>query len=420
MDKFVIIGGRKLGGSITVDGSKNAALPIIAGAILIAEGETIIENVPPLMDIFTIKQLIEHLGGKISYDQKAMSMSIDCSGIHHNTAPYELVRKMRASFLVMGPLLSRLGEARVSLPGGCSLGARPVDYHIKGFRSLGAELSEDAGFIIARAKSLKGATVIFDRPSHTGTENLIFGATLAEGDTRIVNAACDPEVVDVANFLNAAGAKISGAGTSTINITGVSALKPVRYRVSGDRLVAGTYMCGAAATGGKVEIDGINPSHLTMVSRKLYEMGCTVQEQPNGVIVKGPKRLGPVKVVTYPFPGFPTDLQACIMALTCISSGTSSIKETVFEDRFSHTMELRRLGADVTVTSDEAIVNGVERMKGTSVMASDIRAGAGLVLACLAAKGTSEVLRIYHIDRGYCRLEEKLSSLGADIKRETQ
>ncbi|MBN2227425.1 MAG: UDP-N-acetylglucosamine 1-carboxyvinyltransferase [candidate division Zixibacteria bacterium] len=420
MDKFVIAGGRKLSGSLTVEGSKNAALPIIAGAILIAEGETVIENVPPLMDIFTIIQLIEHLGGKISYDRDTKAMTIDCSGIHDNTAPYDLVRKMRASFLVMGPLLSRLGEARVSLPGGCSLGARPVDYHIKGFRALGAELSEDAGFIIAKGKPLKGATVIFDRPSHTGTENLMFAAVMAEGETRIVNAACDPEVVDVASFLNAAGAKISGAGTSTIHITGVKSLQPVNYRVSGDRLVAGTYMCGAAITGGKAEIEGINPSHLTMVSRKLYEMGCALQEQPNGVIVKGPKRLGPVKVVTYPFPGFPTDLQACIMALACVSSGTSSIKETVFEDRFSHTMELRRLGADVTVTSDEAIINGVDKLKGTSVMASDIRAGAGLVLACLAAKGESEVLRVYHIDRGYYRLEEKLSALGADIKRETQ
>jgi len=324
---------------------------------------------------------------------------------------------MRASFLVLGPLLGRLGEARVSLPGGCSLGARPVDYHINGFRNLGAEILEEAGYVIAKAKPLKGATIHFDRPSHTGTENIMFGATLAKGTTRIVNAACDPEVADVAEFLNAAGAKIHGAGTSTITIEGVKSLNPVKYKVSGDRLVAGTFMCAAAITGGSVEITGINPSHLTMVSRKLYEMGCNITEGKSSVKISAPKRLKPIKVVTFPFPGFPTDLQACIMALATVADGTSSIKETVFEDRFGHTMELRRLGADVTVTSDEAIVRGVEKLQGAAVMASDIRAGAGLVLACLAAQGQSEVLRVYHIDRGYYQLEEKLSSLGADIKR---
>ncbi len=348
-------------------------------------------------------------------------MSVDCSNLNDNVAPYELMRRMRASFLVLGPLLSRFGEARVSLPGGCTLGSRPVDYHIKGFHSLGADISEDSGYIIARAKKLKGATIHFDRPSHTGTENLIFGAIFAEGTTIIVNAACDPEVVDVADFLNSAGAKISGAGTSTVTIEGVKNLRPNNnHKVSGDRLVAGTYMCATAITGGSVEVSGIDPHHLTMVSRKLYEMGCQIEERGGGVIIKGPKKLGSVKVVTFPFPGFPTDLQPCIMALATVASGTSSIKETVFEDRFSHTMELRRLGADVTVTLNEALINGVKRLKGASVMASDIRAGAGLTLACLAAEGQSELLRVYHVDRGYNRLEEKLSSLGADIKRESQ
>lgn len=417
MDRFVINGRRKLNGTVKTDGSKNAGLPIIAGAILITKGEVELENIPPLRDIFTIKKMMEHLGAKVEYDPKSLKMTIDASRINENTAPYELMRQMRASFLVLGPLLGRLGEARVSLPGGCSLGARPVDYHINGFKSLGAQVTEDAGYIIARAKPLKGATIHFDRPSHTGTENIIFGAVLAKGTTRIVNAACDPEVVDVANFLNLAGAKIKGAGTSTIVIEGVKSLKSVNYKVSGDRLVAGTYLCAGAITGGTVETTGINPSHLTMLSRKLYEMGCTVTEGKNSIKIVAPKRLKPVKVVTFPFPGFPTDLQACIMALATVAEGTSSIKETVFEDRFGHTMELRRLGADVTVTSDEAIVKGVETLKGASVMASDIRAGAGLVLACLASEGTSEVLRVYHIDRGYCRMEEKLSSLGADIKR---
>ncbi|MEW6015066.1 MAG: UDP-N-acetylglucosamine 1-carboxyvinyltransferase [Candidatus Zixiibacteriota bacterium] len=417
MDRFVINGRKKLHGTVKTDGSKNAGLPIIASAILITRGEVELENIPPLRDIYTIKKVMEHLGAMVEYDPKSMKMSIDASGINENTAPYELMRQMRASFLVLGPLLGRLGEARVSLPGGCSLGARPVDYHINGFKSLGAQVTEDAGYIIARAKPLKGATIHFDRPSHTGTENIIFGAVLAKGTTRIVNAACDPEVVDVANFLNLAGAKIKGAGTSTVTVEGVKSLKAVKYKVSGDRLVAGTYLCAGAITGGAVETTGINPSHLTMLSRKLYEMGCSVTEGKSSIKVVAPKRLKPVKVVTFPFPGFPTDLQACIMALATVAEGTSSIKETVFEDRFGHTMELRRLGADVTVTSDEAIVKGVELLKGASVMASDIRAGAGLVLACLASEGASEVLRVYHVDRGYCRMEEKLSSLGADIKR---
>ncbi len=417
MDQFVIRGGNRLKGSLKVDGSKNAGLPIIAGAILISKGETILENIPPLRDIFTLKKMMEHLGAVVDYDPKKMKMQIESSNVNENTAPYELMRQMRASFLVLGPLLGRLGEARVSLPGGCSLGARPVDYHINGFKALGAEIKEEGGYVVAKARPLIGATIHFDRPSHTGTENIMFGATLAKGTTRIVNAACDPEVVDVANFLKLAGAKIHGAGTSTITIEGVKSLNPVKYKVCGDRLVSGTFMCAAGITGGDIEIVGINPSHLTMVSRKLFEMGCEVTEGKNSIRVQGPARLKPVRVVTFPFPGFPTDLQACIMALATVAEGTSNIKETVFEDRFNHTMELRRLGADVSVTSDEAIINGVKKLKGTSVMASDIRAGAGLVLACLSADGVSEVLRIYHIDRGYDRMEEKFSMLGADIKR---
>jgi UDP-N-acetylglucosamine 1-carboxyvinyltransferase len=417
MDKFIINGGKKLSGKIRADGSKNAALPILAGTILFKKGEIVLRNIPPLKDIYSMKKVLEFIGAKIEYDTQKMQMQIDCSDIKDSTAPYELMRQMRASFLVLGPLLGRLGEARVSLPGGCSLGARPVDYHINGFRSMGVEINEDSGYTIAKAKKLEGATIHFDRPSHTGTENIMFGAVLAEGTTKIVNAACDPEVVDVANFLNAAGAKISDAGTSTIIIEGVKELNPVDYNVSGDRLVAGTFLCGAAITGGSVEVTGINPQHLTMVSRKLYEMGCTITENKDAIALKGPKRLGPVKLVTFPFPGFPTDLLPCFVALATTAKGTSKIKETIFEERFSHTMELRRLGADLTVTSNEALINGVDQLKGASVMASDIRAGAGLALACLVARGTSDLLRIYHIDRGYHNLEEKLSSLGADIKR---
>ncbi len=417
MDKFVINGGKKLSGKIQTDGSKNAALPILAGTILFKKGEVVLRNIPPLNDIYTMKKVLEFIGANVEYDTQKMQMHVDCTNITGNTAPYELMRRMRASFLVLGPLLGRLGEARVSLPGGCSLGARPVDYHINGFRSMGVEINEDSGYTIARAKNLQGATIHFDRPSHTGTENIMFGAVLAKGTTRIVNAACDPEVVDVANFLNAAGGKVMDAGTSTITIEGVKELKPVEYKVSGDRLVAGTYLCGAAITGGSVEVSGVNPQHLTMVSRKLYEMGCTITEKTDAIEIKAPKRLGPVKLVTFPFPGFPTDLLPCFVALATTAGGTSKIKETIFEERFSHTMELRRLGADLTVTSNEALINGVDRLRGASVMASDIRAGAGLVLACLVARGESELLRVYHIDRGYHKLEEKLSSVGADIKR---
>lgn len=417
MDKFVINGGRKLNGSIKVEGSKNAALPIIASTILLKKGVSVLDNIPPLKDIYTIRKVLEFIGAKIEYDPKKMRMEIDCSQINDNVAPYDLMRQMRASFLVLGPLLARTGEAKVSLPGGCTLGPRPVDYHIQGFRTLGAEITEDAGYIIARAKQLKGTTVYFDRPSHTGTENILFGTVTAKGTTHIINAACDPEVVDVARFLNACGAKISGAGTASVVVEGVKSLKPASYKVTGDRLVAGTYMCGAAITGGSVEIKGIDPSHLTMVSRKLIEMGCEINEQKNGIFIKGPKIPKPIKVVTFPFPGFPTDLLPCIMAVATIASGTSRIKETVFEDRFSHMMELRRLGADITVALNEATLNGVSKLKGASVMASEIRGGAGLTLACLAAEGTSELLRVYHVDRGYSGLDEKLSSLGADIKR---
>jgi len=417
MDKFVIKGGKKLSGSLKVEGSKNAALPIIFGALLIEKGETTIRNVPPLRDIYTTKAVMEHLGAKVTYDPSAQVMTIDASTIVHDTAPYDLMRQMRASFLVLGPLISRLGRARVSLPGGCVLGARPVDFHIKGFRALGATVSEEAGYVVAEAKQLAGGSMYFDRPSHTGTENLLYGAVFAKGKTYIANAACDPEVVDVAEFLNAAGAKIHGAGTPNIVVEPVRKLKAVDYSVAGDRLVAGTYLMAGAITGGEVKITGCNPQDLTVVLHKLAEMGCTWSAARSAVTLSAPKRLAAVDITTFPYPGFPTDLQACIMALCCVASGTSRIKETVFSDRFSHTMEMRRLGADIMISSDEAIVNGVKQLRGAEIMASDIRAGAGIVLAALAAKGPSEILRVYHIDRGYNSLEDKLSLLGADIER---
>ena len=417
MDKFVIKGGKPLKGRVKVEGSKNASLPIIAASLLIDKGETVIKNVPPLRDIYSMIKVLEHLGAKVSYDKSKHVMTVNAAKLNKNTAPYELMRQMRASFLVLGPVLARMGEARISLPGGCVLGARPVDFHIKAFQQMGAKLSEKGGYIIAKGKPLVGNSIYFDRPSHTGTENLLFGAVMAKGVTRISNAACDPEIIDVANFLNKAGAKIRGAGTPDIVVEPVRRLKAVKHIVSGDRLVAGTFMCGAAITAGKVTISGIDPDHLTIVGHKLTEMGCKITTTKNSITVIGSKKLKPISVTTFPYPGFPTDLQACIMAVASISSGTSHIRETVFKDRFSHTMELRRLGADVNVSSDEAIVNGVPGLLGAEVMASDIRAGAGIILACLAAKGKSEVLRVYHVDRGYNRLEEKLLSLGADIQR---
>ncbi len=417
MDKFVIKGGKKLSGSIKVEGSKNAALPIILGSLLIDKGETVIRNVPPLRDIFTSIEVMTHLGAKVSYDEKAHVMTINAKDVGKETAPYDLMRKMRASFLVLGPVLSRLGKAKIALPGGCSIGARPVNFHITAFRKMGAKVTERGGFVIAEGKPLGGGTVYFDRPSHTGTENVMFAAVFAKENTYIVNAGCDPEIVDVANFLNKAGAKISGAGTPNVVIEPVKKLKAVEYKVAGDRLIAGTYMYAAAITGGKLEISGCDPNELTMVNHKLMEMGCKIKLSKKKINITAPKRLKPVSLTTFPYPGFPTDLQACAMAAASVASGTSHIVETVFKDRYLHAMELGRLGAYITVTGGEALINGVSKLHGTEVMAPDIRAGAALVVACLAAQGQSEILRIYHIDRGYSNLEEKLSSIGADIKR---
>lgn len=417
MDKYVIKGGKKLRGSLKVEGSKNAALPIILGSLLIDKGETTIRNVPPLRDIFTSIKVMEYLGAKVTYDSKSHVMTINASGVNKNTAPYELMRQMRASFLVLGPVLARTGKAKIALPGGCSIGARPVNFHIVGFRNLGAKVTERSGYVIAEAKPLKGGSVYFDRPSHTGTENILFGAVFAKNKTYIANAACDPEIVDVANFLNKAGAKIHGAGTPSIVIEPVKRLKAVDYTVSGDRLVAGTFMYAAAITSGKLNLTGFNPYDLTLVNLKLMEMGCKIEIKKNGLTITAPQRLSPISITTFPYPGFPTDLQACAMAAAALASGTSHIVETVFKDRYLHSMELGRLGADIVATSGEAIINGVKKLQGAEVMAPDIRAGAALVVACLAALGKSEILRIYHIDRGYNRLEEKLSSIGADIKR---
>jgi UDP-N-acetylglucosamine 1-carboxyvinyltransferase len=419
MDKFVIRGGKKLSGKFTVEGAKNAALPVIAGALLMKKGESVLRNIPPLRDINTIISMLEHIGARVEFDREARTMTVNAEKLTNNTAPYEMMNKMRASFLVLGPILQRMGEAVISLPGGCSLGPRPVDYHIKGFQALGAEVTEKKGYIVAKTQRLKGDVVYFDRPSHTGTENLIYGAVMAKGVTRIINAACDPEVVDLVEFLNSSGARIAGAGTPEITIEGVDQLRATEHSVMGDRLEAGTALMAGMAAEGDIEVVGVETSHLEMVLKKLGEAGAEIKPTAHGVKLRAPKRILPVDAVTFPFPGFPTDLQACLMSLLSRANGISRIRETIFEDRFTHIMELRRLGADIGVAGNEATVNGVRKLSGATVMASDIRAGAGLVIAGLSATGKTEILRIYHIDRGYYRLEEKLSALGADINRMT-
>lgn len=417
MDKFIIDGGKKLKGRVRISGSKNAALPIIVAALLAEKGKSVISNVPDLMDITTISGVIGGLGAKVNFDPKSGQMEIDATSINKHVAPYELVRKMRASFLVMGPLLGRLGKARVSLPGGCVLGPRPVDQHILGFKNLGARISESRGYISASAEFLQGTEIIFDRPTHTGTENIMMAAALARGKTVIINAGCDPEIVDLANYMNKMGAKIEGAGTPRIEITGVKKMTASDHRVIPDRLEAGTFILATGACGGSVTITGSDPAHNEVLISKLIESGVNIEIAGSKVAVSSSGRLRAIKVTTYPYPGFPTDLQAAMMSFTTICKGSSQIRETVFTERFTHVMELMRLGADIKITGDEAIINGVEKLKGASIMASDIRAGAGLVVAALAAEGESEILRVYHIDRGYEHIETKFADIGGNISR---
>jgi len=417
MDKFVIHGGKKLKGTVEVSGSKNAALPILIAGLLIEKGETVIKNIPNLADIETALNVLKHLGVKTIWDKKDHQVRIDASNLNNYEAPYDLVRKMRASFLVMGPLLARLGKAKVSLPGGCVLGPRPVNYHLKAFAALGAEIVDEGGYVSAQAKKLQGGLIYFDKPSHTGTENVLMAACLADGKTTIINAACDPEVIDVARFLNKAGAKIKGAGSTVIEIEGVDKLKPVEYSVMADRLEAGTFMMAAAATGGQIRIKPRCEDSLGMVIAKMQDAGSKFAYETDSLIISQDSPPDAIDITTFPYPGFPTDLQASAMAMCCVAEGISHIQETVFTDRFTHVMELSRLGAEIKISGQEAAITGVEHLNGTSVMASDIRAGAGLVVAALAASGKSEILRIYHIDRGYEAIEAKLQELGADIIR---
>lgn len=417
MDKFVIHGGKKLSGEVQISGSKNAALPILIAGLLVDKGKTIIRNVPNLADIETVLNLLIHLGVKVEWDREEHAVSLDASNLSGYEAPYNLVRKMRASFLVMGPILARFKKAKVSLPGGCVLGPRPVDYHLKAFKILGARITEEEGYVNAVADDLHGAVIHFDKPSHTGTENVIMAACLAQGTTTIINAACDPEVTDLASFLNRAGAKIKGAGNNIIQIEGVKKLNPVEYSVMPDRLEAGTFMMAAGITGGEIFIQPRCENYLSIVIAKLKEAGIDFDFQKDGIKVSRNGSLNSIDVTTFPYPGFPTDLQASVMALCCKADGISHISESVFSERFTHVMEMARLGADIKVAGQEAVITGVKDLKGTSVMASDIRAGAGLVVSTLAASGQSDILRVYHIDRGYEHIELKLQNIGADIER---
>ena len=415
MSKLLIQGGVPLSGEVRISGAKNAALPIMCASLL-AAAPLRLANVPHLRDVTTLLSLLGGMGVAASRDEK-LGLELDAGRLHTPLAPYELVKTMRASILVLGPLLARCGEARVSLPGGCAIGQRPVDLHIKGLQAMGAEISVEHGYIIARAKRLKGARIFTDLVTVTGTENLMMAACLADGVTVIENAAREPEVVDLANCLKAMGANIEGAGGDTITIEGVAALAGAAHRIMPDRIETGTFLVAAAATGGSVRLSNTNARILDAVVEKLREAGAKVSADNDGISLQmdGPPRS--VNLRTAPYPAFPTDMQAQFMALDSIARGTAVLTETIFENRFMHALELRRMGADIEISGNTAMVKGVPQLDGATVMATDLRASASLVIAGLVARGETVVDRIYHLDRGYECIEEKLSQLGARIRR---
>ncbi len=416
MEKIVIEGGIPLKGVVYVSGAKNSALPVMA-ACLLTGGVHRLFNLPKLKDVDTMRQLMERLGVKFSEEKGVLF--VDSTEIISTEAPYELVKKMRASILLLGPLLARKGRAKISLPGGCAIGARPVNLHLSALSAMGAEITLEHGYINARAEKLKGADIFFDIPTVTGTENAMMAAVLAEGKTILRNSAKEPEVVDLANMLKKMGAQIEGEGTDTIVIHGVKELKPASHRIIPDRIETGTLMIAAAMTKGEVEIRGCIPEHLTALIERMEKAGVEIKTKEDAIYVKGPERIRSVNIKTMPFPGFPTDLQAQFMAMMCIADGYSVIKETIFENRFIHVGELRRMGAEIEVNGSQAIVKGKRHLYAAPVSATDIRASASLILAGLVAVGgRTEVYRIYHLDRGYEALEKKFSSLGARIWRE--
>ena len=416
MDKLQIQGGVPLEGEVRISGAKNATLPILAGALL-ADGPVVVGNVPHLKDVTTTVELLGGMGATVTIDER-MRIEVDPTTVSDYSAPYELVKTMRASILVLGPLVARYGGADVSLPGGCAIGARPVNIHVAGLQALGADITIDGGYIRARASRLRGARLVLDTVTVTGTENLMMAATLAEGETVIENAAREPEVVDLANFLISMGAKIRGAGSDKILVEGVERLSGTSYEVLPDRIESGTYLVAGAITGGHVRIKNARPDHLDAVLVKLQEAGAKVDVGDNWVEVdmRG-RRPRAIDVRTAPYPAFPTDMQAQFAALNTVADGVGTIIETIFENRFMHMLEMRRLGAEIRLEGNTAIIHGVSRLKAAPVMATDLRASASLVLAGLIAEGRTEIERIYHIDRGYEAIEEKLSQLGAQIKR---
>lgn len=418
MEKIVIEGKKRLRGEVRAGGAKNAVLPLMA-ACLLGEGESTLRNVPDLADVRTMTKLLETLGARCEYENG--NLSIDSRGVNGWKAPYDLVKTMRASVLVLGPLAARFGRAEVSLPGGCAIGERPVDQHIKGLRILGASVEIDEGYVRVSSADMRGATVPFDLSTVTGTENLMLSACLCEGETVLLNAACEPEVVDLADALNLMGADVRGAGTDIVTVRGVSSLRPLRdYEVMPDRIEAGTLMVAAALNESDVTVRGCRFEHLGALVGKLLQAGAEVERDGDSIRVRGTGETRSVDLSTLPYPGFPTDMQAQMMIPMCVAGGMSVITENIFPQRFMHTAELRRMGADIKLVGNSAVVRGVAELRGAPIMASDLRASASLVLAGLCASGRTEVSRIYHLDRGYEKLDEKLASLGASVWRERQ
>ena len=418
MEKIVIEGKKRLRGEVSAGGAKNAVLPLMA-ACLLGEGENTLRNVPDLADVRTMMELLETLGARCAYENG--ELSIDSGGVNSWKAPYDLVKTMRASVLVLGPLAARFGRAEVSLPGGCAIGERPVDQHIKGLRILGASVEIDEGYVRVSSADMRGTTVPFDLSTVTGTENLMLSACLCEGETVLLNAACEPEVVDLADALNLMGAEVRGAGTDIVTVRGVSSLRPLRdYEVMPDRIEAGTLMVAAALNESDVTVRGCRFEHLGALVGKLLQAGAEVERDGDSIRVRGTGETRSVDLSTLPYPGFPTDMQAQMMIPMCVAGGMSVITENIFPQRFMHTAELRRMGADIKLVGNSAVVRGVAELRGAPIMASDLRASASLVLAGLCASGRTEVSRIYHLDRGYEKLDEKLASLGASVWRERQ
>ncbi len=417
MEKLVVIGGNRLSGNVKISGAKNAVLPIMA-ATLLADGEFRIRNVPVLRDVRTMSRLLNYIGAEVTRNDH--ELHIDTKGCKSMVAPYDLVKTMRASIYVLGPLVSRFGYARVSLPGGCAWGPRPVDFHIENIKKMGADVRIESGYIVARAKKLSGAHILFDIPSVGATGNCLMAATLARGTTVIENAAKEPEITSLIEFLQSMGAKIDGKGTEHLEIEGVELLRPAEFTIIPDRIEAGTFLTAGCITGGNIRLEGANPTHLNTIIEKLRDAGAEIDYGKEWISIKSDGKIRPVNVTTAVYPGFPTDMQAQWMSLMSIADGSSIITDTIFHDRFTHVAELRRMGADITLDNNVAVIKGRPTLSGAPVMSTDLRASASLILAGLVAEGRTDISRVYHIDRGYERIEEKLSKLGAEIWRDEE